>query len=126
MISILLSCFNSCKRDGEENRKHEMYIYYDIYEGCENLPVGSYRISDNNECVYYKYDYSTGNRCIWTVEDLVPVNYWKYYKNGVIDIQGYRFKFVGFSKDTIIISEIFDNTIERLVKSKNQSDINCK
>lgn len=122
ICNIIFILFLSCNKKSEEHRNLKMVVYYDIYENSETLPVGAYRISNNNECIYYKYDYSTGNRCVSAVEDVVPENYWKYFGNRVVDIQGYKYNFVKFSNDTFIIREIIDHSIERIVKSKYQSD----
>jgi hypothetical protein len=116
VFSLIIICLFSCK--GKNNN----YVYYDMYLNGDRLPSGAYRFSNNGACVYYIYDNSTGKRYIWDVDDLIEKNSWEYLGNGIIDLCGYKYNFLGLSKDTIYIQCVKGNVLERIIKSKNQDD----
>jgi hypothetical protein len=119
IIFIVFTSVFSCKKNNDN------HIYYDLYINNDTLPVGAYRLSDKNVCAYYKYNYDDGRRYIWQVDDVIENNTWKYKSNGLIEINGWEFSFKGLSKDTIILQETKGNkNLERLIKSKNQEDMN--
>ena len=102
-------------------KKGKLDGYYDVYRSNENYPVGAYKFCKDGRCFYYKYDRSTDGRYSFDFGDVIPSNTWSSYTD-TLNIQGYRYKVLRESGDTLELMALDKSKNKLLIKSKRQKD----
>lgn len=106
---------------GCNNKNRTLIGYYDLYLKNDTYPAGAYKFHEDGRCFYYKYNRSTDERYPFDFGDVIPVNTWSLYYD-TLKIQGYRYKVLRTSGDTLELMALDNSKDKLLIKSKRQKD----
>ena len=121
MIStfVLLSCDSSNLFERTITEDNSLWYIFN-YEKNENRYINSkycYKFHKNSKCDYLYYSKLSKSVVNFEINDVLYLKEWQYDKaNAVFIIQGFKYKIISYSKDTIHLN--FINNLNEITDKK--------